>query len=266
MSEFEPNRTQGVAALGTKVMLGLLCLTLPLPLTATTIFDNSVNNQHGAYSFGQSGEVGDEIQLAGTARLLTNFSFRYFLFVNQPIPHVTARVRLYLNDGPVDFDSYPTPGTVLYDSEWLPVAPTTTASLAFRAGSEFPTEGLFLPSSDITWSIAYQGLGDGETAGLLIYSPPVVGADLPYSWMNAPGAGWFRQISSRGTAMDFEAMLEATEVPEPSPLELSIFAGLVVGLRGLTKRSSGRRESCPVRCSDAVFMLTPYPRRRSPLR
>ena len=67
------------------LVLSLACLVSAIPVRATTIYDNTVNQTYGAFSIG-SREVGDQIQLAGTARSLTNFSCGYFLFVNQPQP------------------------------------------------------------------------------------------------------------------------------------------------------------------------------------
>jgi len=237
MNEPKRNHSKNAAGLATRLLLGVFCLTSALPLTAATIFDNSVNDAHTGFQFG-SMETGDEIQLAGTARYLTNFSCGYELLGNQPESHVTARLRFYLNDGPPPrFDSYATPGTILYDTDWFAVAPATRGTLVLSAGLQFPMEGLFLPASDITWSIQFQGLASGEAAGVQIYSPPMVGADAPYCWAAESGVGWVRQIDPHGGAMDFKATLEATEVPEPSSLALALstFGALVIWLTGPTR-------------------------------
>jgi len=205
-----------------------------------------VNSLHANLWFGEM-ECGDQIQLAGTARFLTNFSCGYLLGVTDPTPHVTARVRFYLNDGPIPwYDTYPTPGTIVYDSDWFPVGRALPSSLVFSAGSEFPSGGLYLPSSDITWTIQFQGLvDDADAAGLRVFSPPVVGGDPPYSWLN-PGGGWSRQVFD-GRQMDFQAKFEATDVPEPS---LTAFLLLVVGLLGVMRvRKPKWREGANTCCS-----------------
>ena len=204
------------ACLSKTLLLGAWCMLAASPLTATTIFDNSVHSIHANLGFGGM-ECGDEIQLAGTARLLTNFSCGYVLVVADPTPHVTVKVRFYLNDGPPPWwDTYPTPGTVIYDSGWLPVGQALPGSLVLSAGSGLPADGLFLPSSDMTWSIQFQGLVDDQDApSLRVFSPPVVGSDPPYSWLNQGDGYWDRQALD-GRTMDFMASFEATEIPEPS--------------------------------------------------
>jgi len=203
------------ACLSKILLLGAWSMLSALPLTATTIFDNSVNSMHANLWFGGM-ECGDGVQLAGTARLLTNFSCGYLLGVTDPTPHVTVKVRFCLNDGlPPWGDTYLTPGTVIYDSGWLPIGKALPGSLVLSAGSGLPADGLFLPSSDMTWSIQFQGLvDDQDAAGLRVFSPPGVGSDPPYSWLNQ-GYGWDRQAFD-GHTMDFMAKFEATDIPEPS--------------------------------------------------
>ncbi len=215
-----------ITCLTKALLLGSCCFLSALPLTATTVFDNSVNSLRTGFWFGET-ECGDQIQLVGTARFLTNFSCGYLLAVTDPTPHVTAKVKFYLNDGPIPlFDTYPAPGTVVYDSDWFAVRMALPGSLVFSAGSEFPAGGLYLPSSDITWSIQFQGLvDDADAAGLMVYSPPVVGTDPPYSWANY-GGEWSRDVWN-GHQMNFQAKFEATDVPEP-PARASLL--LVVGL------------------------------------
>jgi hypothetical protein len=227
MRSFHRNFSESAALVVARFLLGCLCLAPSLPVVATTVFDNTVNNSHA--QFQNSGiETGDEIQLAGTARYLTNFSFGYVLYVNDPTPHVTACVRFYLNDGVEPFETNPVPGTMFFDSGWLSVGPPAGSiygTLDLSAGSGLPDDGLFLPSSDFTWSIQYQGLEGSEVGGVREFSPPVVGSDLPTFWSNF-GGNWVEQGSSRG-AIDFNALFEASDVPEPSVLA-TFFLGIVI--------------------------------------
>ena len=206
-------------------------LASAFPLTAETIFDNSANNLSASFQFGGM-EVGDEIQLAGTARCVTNFSFQYFLYAAETDPQIMARVRIYLNDGPLpDFETYATPGSVLFESGWFVTTPAFYGNLELSAGSELPAGGLYLPSSDITWSVQFQGLGSGDSAGVYLYSPPVVGADLPYSWANA-GTGWFRSTSVQ-RPFNFEAIMQASDVPETSSVALIMVGSSLLIIRRL---------------------------------
>lgn len=194
-----------------------------VPLSAdTTIFDNSVNDLVTRFDTGTF-EVGDQINLAGTERYLTHFDFEYWGVFTGP---VEARVRFYENTGPL-FNGYAAPSsTPFYDSLWFSgFSATPRATLNFDAGSDFASGGLFIPASQITWSVQFRYLGAGETAGVDLYSPPVVGSevgDFGDYWQN-DGTSW--TLLTNSVAMDFGARMYAT-VPEPSSLVLSLFGGL----------------------------------------
>ena len=82
-------------------------------------------------------EVGNELLLAGPERYLQGFSYEFWstnvtgsaLFEGT---NVTVRLRFYANDGP-EFNGYPTPGTLLYDSGgfWLGMGTTPRATLIY---------------------------------------------------------------------------------------------------------------------------------------
>jgi hypothetical protein len=220
-----------IAGITKRLLLVVLWSVSAMVLKATTIFDNTVTPSRAIFQNGGI-EIGDEIQLAGTERYLTSFSFVYGRVGAHPEAHVDARVRFYLNDGPPPlFDSYAAPGTCFFDSDWFPVVQAFRGTLVFSAGSEFPAEGLFLPSSNMTWSLQFQGLPSGEAGGVEIYSPPVVGTDPPYFWSNQDG-DWYRQ--SGGSPVDFGAKMEA--VPEPSTPTLLIAGTVLLAAGGIWRR------------------------------
>ncbi len=162
-------------------------------------------------------EVGDEIGLAGTARYLTNFSFEYWGTNGTGDPYfagnVEARIRFYRNDGP-PFNGYAAPGSVLYDSGWFPVpGPTPRSTLVFVAGSDFPAEGLFLPVSELTWSVQFQGMAPSDSLGVDLFSPPALGYDFTDYWQK--DEGW--SLKTNLVSMDFAARMEASEAPRPGP-------------------------------------------------
>jgi hypothetical protein len=219
--------------------LGALCSTLPLSLTAATIFDNSVHDLSTRLNPGTT-EVGDEILLAGSERYLTNFSFEYWgtntaAAGNTPFSgSVEARVRFYENNGLL-FNGYSAPGTSFYDSGWFSIgSPTARNTFEFRPGADgIPTAGLFVPVSDMTWSVQFRGLGATDQAGVDLYSPSTVGQDFPDYWQFS-GGSW--ELMTNSVSMDFGALFEAslTGVPEPSTLAL-------LGLGGLTLLAAVRR-------------------------
>jgi hypothetical protein len=215
-------------------ILGVLCSTLGLRVAADPIYDNSRNDLRVRFDPGGL-EVGDEIIFSGAARYLTNFSFEYWGASTGPTfsGNVEARVRFYQNDG-ADFNGYQAPGTVLYDSDWFPVISTVRNTLRFEAGSQFPAGGLFLPVvSNMTWTVQFQGLGAGDTAGVDLYSPAIGGANYPDYWENN-GENW--QLKDNTVTMDFAARMEASPVPEPAPMLLSL-AALAVLLAGRGRES-----------------------------
>lgn len=214
-------------------MLTAVCLT-----RADTIYDNSKNDLLTRFNPGNF-EVGDEIQLAGSARYLTNFAFEFWgesgngpdLFAGT----VEARVRFYENDGSL-FHGYATPGSIFYDSGWFTLdGPTPRNTLRFTAGDAFPEEGLFMPVGfSMTWSVQFQRSAANDSVGLDIYSPVVAGASFPDYWEN-DGIGW--QLKNNIVPMNFAAVLEAsvTAVPESSTVSFSLLGGVVV-LLGLARR------------------------------
>ena len=196
----------------------LLWLAFTLPLFATTVYDNSINDLFLRFNTGAA-EAGDEIVLAGTDRYLTNFSFEYW-GTNSASPGNTAfsgsvqvRIRFYLNDGPPS-NGFNTPGTIFYDSGWLGgFGPTPASTLVFTAGTDFPANGLFIPASNVTWSVQFQGLGATDSLGVDLYSPPVIGSNFPHYW-ETTGVGW--TFKTNAAPADFGARLMAT-TPTATP-------------------------------------------------
>src|SRR3974390_1639080 len=98
-------------------------LAAALTTPADTIYDNSKNDLLTRFNPGDF-EVGDEIQLAGAARYLTNFAFEFWgenpNSSDSFTGDVQARVRFYQNNGP-EFHGYATPGSTFYDSGWLAI-------------------------------------------------------------------------------------------------------------------------------------------------
>ena len=215
--------------------VSVLCLGLALPAAASTIFDNSAHDLVTRFNPGTL-EVGDEIVLAGSDRLLTDFSFEYW---GENTTHadaftgtIEARVQFYQNTGAL-FNGYAAPAaTSFYSSDWCLIpAPTNRATFTFTSGLDWSIYGLPMPvESNMTWSVQFRGMAGDDSVGVDLYSPPVVGADYPDYWQN-DGTGW--ALMTNSPSMDFAARMEAT-VPEPSTLALSVCGGL--GLLILARR------------------------------
>jgi hypothetical protein len=216
--------------------VGAVCVSSCLSASGTVIYDNSKNDLGIQFDPGTL-EVGDEIILAGTARMLQMFSFEYWGTASGAsfAGNVKAEVKFYLNDG-LPFNGYSTPKTVFYDSGLFNVpSPTSRNIFVFTAGSQFASAGLFIPASDITFSVQFSGLGAGDNLGLDLYSPPVVGQNYPDFWENTP-TGWeLMQYPNGEPPVNFAAIFDA--VPETTGFEtIAITALALVGFSTFLKR------------------------------
>ncbi len=216
------------------VLLLASVLMIGASASAATIYDNSVNDRN--LRFGPTTEFGDEIILAGTERVLTNFSFEYWALnhgTTDPVgfsPTVSVRLRFYLNDGPA-FNTFATPGTVFYDNTFSITTPTDRNTLVYTAGADLPAGGLFMPVvSNMTWTVQFSGLDADDSAGLDVYYRPVVGtspAELNNridDYWEFSGGSW--ALKTNIVDMSFGARFEATNVPEPSTVVFGVLGGL----------------------------------------
>ncbi len=207
---------------------------------AATIYDNSVNDLVTRFDPGTA-QVGDQIQLAGTERYLTQFDFEYWgNNTANPLAFagsVQARVKFYQNDGAL-VNGYASPGSVIYDSGLFGISsPTTRSTEVFTiATGDFSSSGLYLPSSGLTWTVQFSGMGATDSLGVDIYNPAVTGSSVPAAglqdyWQDS-GSGW--QLLTNTVPMNFGARFfaSAEPVPEPAALPLTAFAGCLAWVLG----------------------------------
>lgn len=209
-------------------VVGALCLAVSYA-SADVIYNNTTTDLNYRLD-PDAAEVGDEVLLTSTG-FLTNFSFQYFWEPTGSADNAQARVRFYMNNGsPVA--GYPSPNQQLYDSGWFNLGSPSSSELQWRstvqflAGVDFALGGLFLPVTDITWTVQFQGYGD-DNLGLTIYNPPTVGSNFDDFWTR-PGATWQLQTNSIGETiipMNFAARFEAN-IPEPSSISLLLLGGI----------------------------------------
>ncbi|MBI3852425.1 MAG: hypothetical protein HY298_19385 [Verrucomicrobia bacterium] len=201
---------------------------------AELVYDNSVNDQSTRFNPGTI-EVGDEIALAGTGRIITDFTFQYW--GTNFTGGENARVRFYANDGTASPSGALMPGTLLFDSGPFIIADTARSTLTFTdfsllGGNLTPLTGP-LPDN-FTWSVQFSLLAPGATAGVDLYSPQAVGDSFDDYWdhTTAGPTGWTLRTNNTApfTPYDFAARINA--VPEPTTLWLAIFGGLaLLGIR-----------------------------------
>ena len=150
-------------------LLPLLCAT-----ASEVVFENTAGITTNYYMFGR--QYGDDINLAGTGRVVTEFSFLYFGDVSTNLLTPGQwRIRFYKNDGALDKPSVATsqkPNTLLWDSGLHPVSP------GYRI-AKLAVPNITVPDR-FTWTVEFYNLSQnsGNGAGLVLAHPPTIGAIL----------------------------------------------------------------------------------------
>lgn len=168
-----------VAALA---MLGWAALPIG---AADIVYDNSTTFLQTDYE--SVNEYGDEVILAGTARIVTEIQIEYYA---QFTPNGTqlGRVRFYANTGPLwhGNSDYPTPASPpLYEQ-------------TFALATNYQVAVIEVPNvvvpNEFTWTVQFLGISQTSTndrAGLLLYDPPTIGQSFDDFWELRPAPdGW----------------------------------------------------------------------------
>lgn len=181
-------RTSGIAA-----GLGLLAAIWGGPLAAQeVVYDNTANVMPVFYRF--SREHGDEIELGGTARRVTEFLFQYSgdFATNAP---ADLKIRFYANDGEPSFAGHPSalaPHTVLWESDWQRMAPGPQVVVLSLPDVLVPER--------FTWTVQFRGVvgSVGNAAGLILADPPTLGAPLADGKIGSYWDAWIRNPMGPG--------------------------------------------------------------------
>ena len=146
---------------------------------AEVIYENLTTPQSAFVS--EMREHGDQLDLGGTARRLTQIVFYYYgNFV--PTGDEAVKVRLYNNLIPYD-DFRKSPTTLLYESDWISITPGT-------ATRQIDDLNVLLPPDSVTFTVEFKGLLATEQAGLLFYDPPTEGYSFNEFWIRATSGAW----------------------------------------------------------------------------
>ena len=207
--------------------LSILASALSLPVLAGEIvYDNSAHYLEKVLYSGT--EYGDEINLGGVARTVTDFIFEYYGdFI--PQGDEVGRVRFYANDGGTYAQGYTRPGTLLYESGFFPLDPG-------QHSQAFNVPSIVVPDT-LTWTVEFRGLTmlAGDRAGLLNYNPVTVGSPSrnDFYWKKDPN-GWAPHGTTSGVPLNFGARVIA--VPEPTSLQFLFASGMIVAGCGWIRR------------------------------
>jgi len=167
------------------------------PAQAAIVYDNSTTFE-GLFNDSKL-ETGDQLTLAGSERLVTEFSFEYYGNFSLTGDE-SARVRFYQMNGPAGDNPFASPGTLLYESSLF--------SLSTGYGSVTISDlAVFLPGNSFTFSVEFTGIGSTESVGLLYYTPPTVGSSDSYFWEKENGV--WSAVASDDTGNNFAAQVKA---------------------------------------------------------
>lgn len=185
-------------------------ISLSQAVSASVVYENS--GSHSNFSSTKAAEIGDQVTLAGTDRVVTQFKAEFFLDSFAGGESVT--VRFY------DIGLDNKPGNLLLTSQ------TTALSAAGFGTINVSGISVTVPDSFV-WTVAFDGLNVGESAGLVLNSTPSIGSsDGTFFWVK--DGGLFKSLSTGGGVSDNFAA-QVTAVPEPGTWAL-----LLTGVAGLT--------------------------------
>lgn len=228
----------------------VLFLTVLGIAKAEIVYDNTTGGQTNFYLF--SHQYGDDINLAGQSRSVTEFVFMYFGDLPANVASAGQwQIRFYRNDGELSDPTSTTsqrPGSLLWESAVFPVLRGYVTNLLAIPNINVPDR--------FTWTVEFSGLPQqvGNGAGLVLANPPTIGALLPgrfrpvigsysdYWVMNNPNDtnSWALNIFSPspdiGPQGNFYARVGA--VPEPTVITLGVLgAGCAVWMARRSRRS-----------------------------
>jgi hypothetical protein len=201
---------------------------LAAPASAEIVYDNSdpANYLDRFYAPGNNIEFGDQVTLAGTERLVTEFQFEYYW--SSLSGNETAQIFFYANNAPGDPAA---PLTELFRSG--EIAGLSTDEHGF---GKVVVSGMGIPVPDtFTWTVILGGIDGGEQAGLTLYSAPTVGDGFADFWMRTDGTWATHLLEDGAVPAHFGARI--TAIPEPGTYALMAIAAFAfVGYRRLQRR------------------------------
>ena len=217
------------------ILLSAGLCTLPGLCFSAIVYDNPSSGATPPQYFPPTPtlEFGDEITLTTnntTDRILSQFDFEYY-FSGLSVTAQTVTVRLYDNTGVGNSPST----TPLYTSDPIPLSTGANGYSTQPILIDTALRTITLPE-DFTWTVQFSNLAAGETAGLLLHSPPSVGTSFNQFWQRDSAGAWISMQSGIGVN-DFAARV--TAVPEPGVLALGGLGALLLAGLGRFRKARG---------------------------
>lgn len=181
----------------------LVLLPSVLTLCGEVVYDNIVTAEKGADGnplfTTQAGEFGDEMQLAGKGRTITDFFFYYYGNF-QPQGDESVIARFYKNNAPLPGEPDKIgPGTLLYQSDAVSI---------IKGYGQIHLKGLnVVVPDDFTFTVEFGGVTmvPGDEAGLLFYHPVAIGASFDDFWQK-DNTGQWKLLAFPGLKSNFAAL------------------------------------------------------------
>jgi hypothetical protein len=165
-------------------------------------------------------ELGDEVQLAGTAREVTELRLLFF-YRGVDGGQFDARIRLLMDDGPGG-----TPGTQLYAS---PLVESLDANNGLNEYT-FAIPNVTVPDT-VIWTIdGFNPVNITDELGPAYFHPPTIGSSEDFFWRFDGQFEWTPYAWGGSPYANFGAQI--TAVPEPATLAaLALGASFLLGRR-----------------------------------
>lgn len=209
-------KEQRVMLLVSFISLFLLTFVQLPSANAEIVYDNTTTDLHTTIGGASPPEIGDEINLAGTGRIVTEFMFEEAHVLKDPSSNPTTQVRFYANDGGGN-----SPGTLLYDSGSMSGIVNSLSGLSVTVPDTF------------TWTVVVDGLTSNDGFGLAYFNPPTIGSSGDWYWWHT-STGW-QKMGFAEYVDNIGARVTVRDIPVPEPGSLLLLCLGIVGLAGIRK-------------------------------
>jgi len=236
-------KTRGTLFLLRVLAVSAAALVARQARSQSVLYEN-LSTFNGNFNFTQIADTmtGNEVILAGSSSVneIVQAEVQIDLInsgtsplAGNPTGSEQVELMFCLNNGTL-FNGNASPGRILWSSGFTSLSALGVTN--FTQGvtlTYFP--GVLVPK-DFTWVVVFEDIPEGESAGLSLYSKPIVGANYTDAWIET-GSGWELlefNFAQYDFPLEFGAELQGIAYPQPGSFQnFSALSNGVVQL-GLT--------------------------------